>query len=181
MCKLQKSSLMLLSCLLLAGMLGACGGAAASSAPTANKSATPGIGVPVVGGMWEVVVASASKADQWSNQGAKSGFLFVLVDVTFYNLDASQPTNVSLKETLLMTSDGQTLPPFGFDTKQSAHPPDTVDGKDLGITSGFGILPTLGSKGTTLGITLVYILAQNQANQLKFVFQQVPAVPFAAS
>src|SRR5688572_11527205 len=55
---------------------------------------TPGVGVPVSAGNWEVTIKNIRQPDNWSGNQPKSGYAFLVIDATFQNLDKSQETKV---------------------------------------------------------------------------------------
>ena len=158
-----------------------------SAAPAATATSTPGIGVPVSAGKWEVTISNVHKANEWSGNKPKSGYVLLVLDATFHNLDSTQTTRIIGKAIAIIENDGQITDALGWgipdnsnidimeigDSKQSPS--------EAGITGGLGFVPAFESKGDTLKATYVFILTEDAiVKPLKFQFQDVQ-IPFTLS
>ena len=175
----QKRLWLLITMTLFGLLLVGCG-APTSTSQSATAIATPGIGVPVAGGRWQVTVTDARREYKWSDYTPKSGFAFLVTDITFQNLDTTQETLIATKEVAVITEAGEVIIAGGFAIPANSHI-DTMNGKEApNITSGTGFLPTLGSKEDSLSVTLVFPVPDNTINKVfKLQFQEVPFIPFS--
>ncbi|OGO04163.1 MAG: hypothetical protein A2Y60_02975 [Chloroflexi bacterium RBG_13_54_9] len=158
---------------------------ACSRVTVATPTPTPGIGVPVTGGRWQVTIANAQKTTKWEGIGheTKSGYAFLLVTVTFHNLDASLKTAVSTEGATIVTADGELKNIFGLETGDisnieswnGAHiTPESIKG----IRSS-GSLDTFMARKDTLSMTLVYVISTEGIDSQVFTFQfQDIQIPF---
>jgi len=158
---------------------------ACSRVPLATPTPTPGIGVPVTGGRWRVTITNAQKTTKWEGIGheTKSGYAFLLVTVTFHNLDASLKTEVSTEVVTIVTADREVKNIFGLETDDISNieswngariTPESIKG----IRSS-GSLDTFIARKDTLSITLVYVVSIEGIDSQVFTFQfQDIQIPF---
>ena len=172
-----------LLCSLVLFLLMGCG----SSAPAASATSTPGIGVPVSAGTWEVTVSNVYQANEWSGNKPKSGYTLLVLDATFHNLDSAQTTRIIGNAIAIIENDGKITDALGWGIPDDSHI-DIMEIGDMkknpseaGITGGLGFVPAFESKGDTLKATYVFILTEDSISlPLKFQFQDVQ-IPFSLS
>ena len=188
---LRGVALLLLTLSIIEALVVGCGGTSSGpSSPTVSTSSatkTPGIGVPVKGGNWQITIVNAIRTTTWKiatqTYTTKSGKVFLVLDVTFNNLSSSQKTIISTTDAMVISQDGKMFTPVAFETKNSDI--DNVDGTPVAF-SGLSCFPCqikIGVSGNSMSITLVYILdaSLSSSTNLKFQFQQVPPIPFSAA
>ena len=172
----------------------ACGGISTPTTSRPPVTQTPGIGVPVKGGNWQITIVTASRTTTWETLGgtynAKSGNVLLVLDVTFKNLSSSQKTIISITDAMVISQDGKMFTPDAFEIKNSDI--DNFFGTPIasGTFKGFSCVNKLcvyrtkmGVSGNSMSITLVYVLdaRPGSSTNLKFQFQQVPPIPFSAT
>jgi hypothetical protein len=141
---------------------------------------TPGVGVPVSAGNWEVTIKNIRQPDNWSGNQPKSGYAFLVIDATFQNLDKSQETKVMNDAVAIIENEGQITRPAGWGIPDNSNI-DMIEIGDskkdptaLGVTGGMGFVPSFSSKENTLTATYVFIFTEDFiTNPLKFQFQDV--------
>lgn len=152
-----------------------------------TATSTPGIGVPVSAGSWEVTISDVHQADEWSGNKPKSGYVLLVLDATFRNLDSAQATRIVGNAIAVIESDGQIIDALGWGIPENSNI-DIIEIGDLkqspsdaGITGGLGFVPAFESQGDTLKATYVFVLTEDAiAKPLKFQFQEVQ-IPFTVS
>jgi hypothetical protein len=155
---------------------------AGCSAPamSAASTPTPGIGVPVRAGDWEVTLNNISQPDQWSNMTPKSGYVLLALEASFHNLDAARETRVANDAVEITENDGQMTQPAGWSLQDNSNI-DMIEVGELkkdpaafGVTGGFGFVPTFTSKEDILTATYVFVFPEDSlAKPLKFQFEEV--------
>ena len=191
---LRGVALLLLALGIIEALVVGCGGTSSRpsssgiSTPTISTSSatrTPGIGVPVKGGNWQITIVAANRTTTWKTYSAKSGNVLLVLDVTFDNLSSSQKTIISTKDAMLISQDGKMFTADAFEIKNSDI--DNLFGTPIasGSISGFSCVcqTKIGVSGNSMSITLVYVLdaSLGSSTNLKFQFQEVPPIPFSAT
>jgi hypothetical protein len=160
--------------------------------PTPTPTPTPaaGIRVPAKGTRWQVTLTGVQKTTKWQQYTNQTGFVFLLIDVTCINLDATQKTVFDTGEATVTDEDGKILSSSGFLIETSSNV-DSINGKDWkwenSITNFACACQTmpccrmmLGAKGNTLSLTQVFIVDEGASSKtLRFQFQDVPPIPFS--
>ena|SRR6266702_4978245 len=143
--------------------------------PTATPTATPGIGVPVVGGKWQLTVEKVHQETQLSGgfgintttYTSNSGFTFLVVDIKLRELDSPQVVLVSTDMYAIISQDGTV-------TTAALININTFAGYSPG-----GIITTV-SNGE-LNLSVAFVIPQGSIGQVfKLRFQQLPLIPFSA-
>ena len=147
---------------------------------TPPPTATPGIGVPVAGGRWEVIIDDAHKETQLIIPATEtlyipeSGYIYLVVDATFRNLDhPAQETNISSKDVTVISEEGEIFVASGGGREGviSIGSPD-----DQGCTF------TSWAAGDELQSSFIFILKEDDIDQVfKLQFQEVPPIPFSVA
>ena len=146
-----------------------------ASTPTPTPTATPGIGVPVAGGHWQVTIDDAHKETRLTIPAAqgsttytsKSGYIFLVVDATFRNLDPVQPTNISSEAVAVISEDGEIFVADGG----GAHREILWVGCSFSASS---------EEDEVLQPSFVFVLKEDDIDQVfKLQFQEVPPIPFS--
>jgi len=158
---------------------------------------TPGIGVNVRGGGWEVKIAEAHQETElkvgsgfneksWT---AKEGYAFLVVDVTFRQLDSSSTTPAPVSDNPSETPTSSLFDTNSISTNQVA----LLDQEGTIVTSAGAIFAN-GQMGDVCGdcsvtlftgegdleVSLVFILKKDSISGkvFKFQFREVPLIPF---
>ena len=187
---LRGIALLLLALGIIEALVVGCGGTSTPTISTSSATRTPGIGVPVKGGNWQITIVTASRTTTWKTYSAKSGNVFLVLDVTFDNLSSSQKTIISTKDAMLISQDGKMFMADAFEIKSSDI--DNLFGTPIasGSITGFSCFTKscvyqtkIGVSGNSMSITLAYVLdaSLSSSTNLKFQFQQVPPIPFSAT
>jgi len=128
----------------------------------------PGIGVPVVGDSWQVMVENAREETRLAARGSeytpKSGYTFLVVDVEFLNLGPSKMFVLS-DEVAVITVEGETISAAG----------GAYQGEDpaLGYLDMFAASPE-----DPLSLCFAFIVKAETIDQaFKLQFQEVPLIP----
>jgi len=191
---LRGVSLLLLALGIIEALVVGCGGTSSGpSSPTTSRppvTQTPGIGVPVKGGNWQITIVKASRTTTWKTLSAKSGNVLLVLDVTFDNLSSSQKTIILTGDAQLISQDGKMFIANAFEIKNSdidnflgtPIPSGTITGLSC-FTRSCVYQAEIGVSGNSMSITLVYVLdaSPGSSTNLKFQFQQVPPIPFSAT
>lgn len=157
-------------CLLLGTLLVAC---APTLIPAPSPTPTPsaGMGVPVAGGPWQVTVEHIYTSTRLmsgfglntSTHYTKDGYVFLVVEASFHNLNPTQPSKLSTEDVALINEDGESLA--------------TVGGGSAGNYCAGCVTtwaPGEGQKG------FVFVLEEEAVDQVfKFQFRDVPSIPFS--
>jgi len=129
-----------------------------------------GIGVPVLSGGWEVTVKNARKANELKTYigdtyTANPGYIFLIVDIMFRNLDNSERT-VSTKNIAIINPKSEIISARGSGDGTS------FCGVDCDATNYF-------QAGSERAISFVFVLEKEAINQVfKLQFQDLPRIPF---
>ncbi len=141
---------------------------------TATPTATPGIGVPVVGGKWRLTVEKVHQETQLSGgigintttYTPNSGYTFLVVDIKLRELDSPQFVWVSIDMFAIISQDGKitTAALIGL------------------INAGTGYAGVIGTSGSNeLNLSVAFVVPQGSIGQVfKLRFQQLPLIPFSA-
>ncbi len=147
----------------------------ATSMPTTSSSlSTPipasSLGEATTGGRWEITITGSREEKQLTDTGGtrytpKPGYTFLVVDVTFHNVDVSQETKISSADIAVVDSAGETFQNVG---------------------SGFALTYSLGGsstysndQSTTLKLSLVFsVKKENIGHAYTFQVKEMPPIPF---
>jgi formylglycine-generating enzyme required for sulfatase activity len=149
-----------------------------TSAPTPSPT-TPLFGVPVTAYPWQVTIDDAHKETQLIIPATetlyipKSGYIYLVVDATFRNLDPAQQTNVSSEAVSVISEEGEKFVARGGGREGviSIGSPD-----DQGCTF------TSWAAGDELQSSFIFILREDDIDQVfKLQFQEVPPIPFSVA
>jgi hypothetical protein len=187
---LRGVALLLLALGIIEASVVGCGGISTPTTSRPPVTPTPGIGVPVKGGNWQITIVEASRTTIWKTFSAKSGNVLLVLDVTFVNLSTSQKTIILTGDAQLINQDGKMFIADAFEIKNSDI--DNFLGTPIpsGTITGFSCFTRscvyqaeIGVSGNSMSITLVYVLdaSPSSSTNLKFQFQQVPPIPFSAT
>jgi hypothetical protein len=138
---------------------------------TPAPTATPGIGVPVAGGHWQVTITDAYTEKRLTfpvgtTYTSKSGYIFLVVEATFRNLDPTQQTNISSEAVAIISEDGKIFVSDGGGSSRGA----------LCVECTF----TSSSTGDDVEACFVFVLKEDDIDQVfKLQFQEVPPIPFS--
>ena len=144
-----------------------------STTTTPAPTATPGIGVPVAGDHWQVTINEAHEETRLTEglggktYTSKSGYIFLVVDATFRNLDPVQPTNISSEAVAVISEDGEIFVADGG----GAHREILWVGCSFSASS---------EEDEVLQPSFVFVLKEDDIDQVfKLQFQEVPPIPFS--
>lgn len=146
-----------------------------TSTPTITPTPVPALGVAVSGSAWQVTLTRAYRSNSLSSKGfpattytPRSGYIFLVVDVEFHNLDETQESSmISSDQVAIIGEDGQIV---------------TANGTDTGL-NGFcvGCVTMMTMTGSDLSMSFVFVMKVDEIDQtFKFQFLDVPLIPFSA-
>ena len=131
---------------------------------------TPSLSVAATDRKWEITITGAHEEKQLTDTGGtrytpNPGYTFLVVDVTFHNLDASQETKISSDDIAVVDSAEETFQNVG---------------------SGFALTYSLGGsstysndQSTTLKLSLVFsVKKENIGHAYNFQVKEMPPIPF---
>jgi hypothetical protein len=139
---------------------------------TATPTATPGIGVAVVGGKWRLTVEkvhqetllSGGLSINTTTYTPNSGYIFLVVDIKLRELDSPQFVLVSTDMFAIINQDGK-----------------ITTAALISINAGTGYAGIIATSGSNeLNLSVAFVVPQGSIGQVfKLRFQQLPLIPFS--
>jgi hypothetical protein len=141
-----------------------------------HPTVTPGVGVPVVRGNWEVTLRRVHQESLLNGMNTGlgtntytpiSGYTFLVLDIKLRDLRSNQQVMISPSIFALISSDGRTSPPDLVSN-------EAMQGYSPGVVSMF-------TSGNEMELSLAFAIPQQSHGQVfKLDFQGVPLISFTA-
>jgi hypothetical protein len=149
--------------------------------PTTTPTPAPGIGVEVAGSQYKLIITGVHQESRLSSSSLggfdkttytpKSGYTFLVVDVTIRSVDESAKMEIASNQVAIIGDDKVIRTANGFG--QSAF------GGGSQINYCVGCMTTITGTFKELKINFVFVIKKEEVQQTyKLQFQDVPPIPF---